>query len=209
MLRNLILILVLVLILNDELKLFLMKQFFFKKKLHELSKKRDKEIHENIKKYFVGENLKILNFGCGLNTYAELLSALGHSVISLDIVDQNISSLPVLLYDGENIPENLNDFDYTIISTVLHHIPINSQFDILKKLKNISKNIIVIEDYTGEGVCSFIKTAAICALANFSFLDREYSFRSRDEWLKLFEELKPKNIIHTFNKFDFFLIEIK
>ena len=205
MLKYLILILVLFLMFNDELKLYLIKNGYFRETLYNLSCKRDHQIHNLIKEHLLGDNLNILNFGCGLNTYTKLLEEKGHIVFPLDVIDQSIYGT-VNLYDGITLPKETK-FDYVIISTVLHHIPLKQQFLILNQLKEISKNIIIIEDYVNKNIFSFIKTAFICAFANLSFLDREYSFRNHDEWIKLFECLNPKNIEYMSTEFEIYLLE--
>jgi hypothetical protein len=204
MLKIIILSIILFLLFTDSLKLYLIKNNFLNENLYNLSCKRDFEIHTLIKKY-LKPNCRILNFGCGLNTYTELLELNGYTVFPLDVIDQSIYGT-VNLYDGETLPKE-HKFDYTIISTVLHHIPIDKQYNILKQIKEISKNIIIIEDYIGEDLFSFIKTSLICAFANLSFIDREYSFRNNREWMELFNYLEPKNINYESCDFEIYLLE--
>jgi len=160
-----------------------------------LSKKRDVYLHDTFINKHLSKDCNILNFGCGLNTYASLLKK-NYNVTCLDIEDNSLSNEPIILYDGINIPGYLNKFDFVIISTVLHHIPDENILSILNNLKSITKNIIIIEDYIDDSLFSYFKACIACALFNFSFFNRSYSFKTKDDWIDIFNQLKPKEILY-------------
>lgn len=162
--------------------------------IYNISINRDNYIHKTFSKKYLKNNSKILIFGCGLNTYSEILKKEGHTVVSLDIVDQSISSTPVVLYNGSDIPSDIGLFDCVIISTVLHHINKSDHIHILESIKKITKSIIVIEDKIQDYDFSYIKTSINCAISNFSFINRYYNFETKDNWLKLFNRLTTNKI---------------
>ena len=109
----------------SKIKIFLIKNIFTNL-LYYISLKSDLYFHNKFIKNNLKKKSNILIFGCGLNTYYNILKNEGHNVISLDIEDQSIVSDKIILYDGINIPKFSIKFDYVIINTVLHHINSNS-----------------------------------------------------------------------------------
>ena len=168
----LVIILILVILLNfntPRSKIFKTLDLF----IYPLSKIKDTSIHEYIKKYLTNEYKTVLNFGCGPNTYSETLYELGYEVTAVDIMDQGVSDIvPVTVYSvSDDIPGD--KYDLVIISTVLHHIPYDKQFEILKKIKEKTNNIIILEDYSDDpenNILSFLKASLICAVTNLSFI---------------------------------------
>jgi hypothetical protein len=201
-------VLVLLLVHNSTFRKFAVsnnKQFFYN-----ISYKRDHGIDSAITKYINHGPLKILNFGCGFNTFTDkLINKYSHDVSPVDIVDMGIGNSQVYVYDGVNIPlhKSGSKYDFAIVSTVLHHIPKNKQLEILKSIKNVSNNIIIVEDYVKENsIYSFIKTCLICGLTNLSLLDHPFAFRTRTEWLELFEKLDPVNIIYEHGLYEVYVL---
>ena len=150
---------------------------------HEAYKYRSDFIHNYIGEFLPPPPCTILNFGCGLNLYSDFLVNNGYKVIALDINDVSVSQLvKPIIYDGENIPEDLR-FDCIIITTVLHHIPENSCINILKQIKQHKKQVIVLEDNN----VSFL-TPLWCMLTNLQFLNHPLNFKTCHEWKYLFSK---------------------
>jgi SAM-dependent methyltransferase len=203
----LILILLILLLLNFDLpRTKIIK--FLDPLIYPVSKFRDTHINKYIKKYLKPEWKTVLNFGCGLNTYSETLYELGYEVTAIDINDQGISEVvPVTLYSVTgDIPGN--NYDLIIISTVLHHIPYNKQFEILKKLKEKTKNIIILEDYVkDDNIISFFQTSLMCAVTNLSFFNREYCFRSPESWKKIFKNLGYSSMDYQTGQYECYFLQ--
>ena len=192
----LIILIILILLLlsdNQTIRNYFIKSNFGKEILYNISINKDYDVHNCISEY-IPKNSNVLIFGCGLNTYTDVLkSKLNCTVSCLDIIDQSVSNNNVIIYDGKNVPLN-NNYDIVIISTVLHHISPTIEFDLLNQIKKITKRIIIVEDYMDDNVFSYIKTCTICALTNVSFINREYNFKSNKNWLLLFSKLGYSNI---------------
>jgi SAM-dependent methyltransferase len=207
MLKLLIFLIILIILIHNSgiRKSFIKnnKDFFYKK-----SSERDSHIHSTIEKY-INPPLKILNFGCGLNTYTDKLKSLGYDVTPVDIVDMSIGNSEVYVYDGINIPIHRSGtkYDVAVISTVLHHIPKNKQLGVLESIKSVSNNIIVLEDYIDGSVFSFLKTSFFCSATNVSLIDHPFAFRTQSEWLELFYKLNPKNIFYNHGAFELYVLQ--
>jgi two-component system alkaline phosphatase synthesis response regulator PhoP len=85
-----------------------------------------------------------------------------------------------------NIKMNLNSRQCHIESREVLLTP--KQFEILKRLKEKTKNLIILEDYMKDNIISFFQTSLMCAVTNLSFFNREYCFRSPDSWKKIFKK---------------------
>jgi len=202
-----ILIILIILVHNSKLRKFVLtknKDFFYS-----LSFKRDNQLNLIIKKYIPIGPLKILNFGCGLNTYTDKLTESGYDVTPVDIVDTSIGNSEVYVYDGINIPLHSSGtkYEFAIISTVLHHIPKDKQLNILQSIKNVSNNIIIIEDHVNDGLFGYLIACFSCSVFNLSFFNHPFAFRRKDEWLNLFYNLNPKNIIYDHDIYDLYLLQ--
>jgi SAM-dependent methyltransferase len=158
--------------------------------------------------YYSGGS-KILNFGCGYNTYTDKLTKeYNHDVFPVDIVDISIGNNPFYVYDGINIPLHSSGtkYDIAIVSTVIHHIPKDQQLKILNQIKKVSDKIIILEDYIDGSIYSFLKTCAICSFFNASVFDHPFAFRTNQEWLKLFNKLNPKDIFYKHDIYELYIL---
>ena len=191
----LIIIFVVIIILSLSESKLIKKNIIKTDTIKKLSKKRDFYLHNRFIKKNIKDNSNILNFGCGLNTYSSLLRE-NNTVSCLDIEDNSLDTEPIILYDGTNIPNDLVNFDFVIISTVLHHIPSDNIKNILQNLKSRTKNILIIEDYIDDNWYSYLKACVMCGIFNFSFINRSYSFKPKNDWMDLFNELEPKEILY-------------
>lgn len=143
-------------------------------------KDRSDYINKYISDFLPNKQDTILNFGCGLNIYSDYLFNNGYKVIALDINDVSIAKhVKPHIYDGEIIPKDL-EFDCVIVTTVLHHIPQDICENILKQLKSLNKQIIVLEDH----YTSFI-TSLWCMITNLQFLNHPQNFKPYHEWKTL------------------------
>jgi len=102
---------------------------------------------------------KILDVATGTGALAYELAKLGHSVIGIDISMEMLSqarkkcSDNLNLYfqqaDATHLPFNNNEFDATSISFGLHDMPYETEINVLKEMKRVTKTDgkILIVDY--------------------------------------------------------------
>lgn len=107
-----------------------------------LSIDRAKRSFELIKNFITGESVLDLGGGNGLLA-KEIEENLGKDVLLLDVVDYNLSGLPVLLCNpGERIPVGDGQVDTTVLYTVLHHS--NDPVFLLNEAARVTKKRLVI-----------------------------------------------------------------
>lgn len=92
----------------------------------------------SIRKYELGRTVgllpgqgSVLEVGAGAGWQAQELSELGFQVTAIDVPDSNYANqmvIPVMQYDGHNIPFADETFDVVFSSNVLEHVPNISEF---------------------------------------------------------------------------------
>lgn len=89
----------------------------------------------------------VLDLGAGDCRLGELLiDKCQCTVTNLEVEDYNITNLPLILYNGRDIPFPDNSFDVVIILFVLHHTA-DPQY-VLEEAKRVCRRaIIVFEDF--------------------------------------------------------------
>jgi 2-polyprenyl-3-methyl-5-hydroxy-6-metoxy-1,4-benzoquinol methylase len=127
----------------DNIRTLLIK-YPFKSILYKLSTKRDETIYNKIKNFLPPPPSRLLNLGCGLNTLSDRLQSLNYNISCVDINDISISKKNIFVYDGKNLPQC--NYDACILSTVLHHIPIEEHDRIIKMISKCCKRLIIVED---------------------------------------------------------------
>jgi ubiquinone/menaquinone biosynthesis C-methylase UbiE len=144
---------------------------------------------------FIEKGEKILDLGCGSGIVAKTLQDFFQAeVIGVDIKDRRIVNIPFKIIDGKTLPFPENSFDIIFISYVLHHSL--DPLALIKEAKRVSNKKIIIYEDLPEGFLSKL----ICRLHNFLF-DRffqhqktPFSFKSEEEWEKIFKEIGLKLI---------------
>lgn len=105
---------------------------------------RAKNIAKKLAPY-IPENGKVLDIGSGSGNNAEALAALVKADFTLiDVVDWNISDLPFMLFDGENIPFKDKEFDIAFLLDVLHHS--ENEEALIKEAMRVVKKVVVLEE---------------------------------------------------------------
>ncbi len=111
------------------------------------------------------------------------------NVTGIDTVDSNLSHLPVILYDGEQIPFPDKTFDATMVSYVLHHC--NDISAVLREIKRVTtRKLIVFEEIYKRDT-----SRRILKLHDFGnrFLSTKMNipcnFLRIEQWYGLFEDL--------------------
>ncbi|MEU6479811.1 class I SAM-dependent methyltransferase [Streptomyces sp. NPDC047017] len=88
----------------------------------------------------------VLDVGAGGCRVAELLGADGRfSVTAVDVVDHNVTEVPMRLYDGERLPFPDKSFDAALLVFVLHHAE-RPEALVREVLRVTRSTVVVIED---------------------------------------------------------------
>ncbi|MFD0576144.1 class I SAM-dependent methyltransferase [Dactylosporangium darangshiense] len=88
----------------------------------------------------------VLDLGAGSCKLAKLLIGReGLEVIAVDVVDHNVTDLPLTLYDGERLPFADGSFDTVLLIFVLHHAA--DPDGLLREALRLSRRqVLVVED---------------------------------------------------------------
>lgn len=154
-------------------------------------RKTDKLVSFCISNFLQGNNLSILDLGCGNGFFAKTLLSLTEvsKVYGVDVIDYRKTDIDFKLYDeGSKIPFDDNMFDYTFIIEVLHHS--ENAIHLLKEAQRVTKErIIIFEDIVTTKIrLKFMKMFDI--LMNMRHgVNTPFCFKSEIEWLSIFSNL--------------------
>ena len=141
---------------------------------------------------YLNKHYKILDIGSGLCTVCEILRIKGYQTTPLDVQDLSfVDGIKPILYDGDKIPFNENEFDISLISTVLHHI--SHPKKILREAKRVSKKIIVVEDIYYNVLHRYL-TYFFDSLSNWEFIGHPHKNKNDKGWKQTFKNLGLKLI---------------
>ncbi|MGV9255011.1 class I SAM-dependent methyltransferase [Streptomyces sp. NPDC003697] len=111
---------------------------------------RERPLVDRIKPHLPAGS-SVLDVGAGGCRLAELLGADGRlSVTAVDIVDHNVTEVPLQLYDGERLPFADKSFDAALLAFVLHHAE-HPEALVREALRVTRSTVVVIEDAPGTG----------------------------------------------------------
>lgn len=162
---------------------------FLKDHIYQTSRERSRGMYTKIKDYLRKKD-KILDIGAGMCTLAEILDEKGYRVTSSDVEDFSfVDDIKPIVYDGENMPLEDNEFDMSLLVTVLHHT--KNPEKILREAKRVSKRIVIVEEiYT----TSFQKYATYLMdnVTNFEIFVNPHSNKNDEAWKATFKELGLK-----------------
>lgn len=176
---------------------FLQKNKFFRRIIYKAGKARAKDMINKIKP-FLNKNDAILDIGSGTCNVCEILFENRYKITPMDVQDLSfVNNIRPLIYNGNKIPYGDNQFDKTLILTVLHHTP--SPENILKEAKRVSKKIIIIEDIYSNWLHKYI-TYFFDSLLNLEFIGHPHTNKSDKQWKKTFAKLGLKLIDAKYNR---------
>lgn len=168
---------------------YLQKNKFFRKIIHKIKNKGAEDRIKKIKPY-LNKKDKILDIGSGSCIVCEILQKEGYNITPIDIKNLSFAeNMKPIIYDGIKTPFKRDEFNTSLIFTVLHHTPAPEK--ILKEAKRISKVIIIIEDiYTNI----FNKHMAYFfdSLLNLEFIGCPRTNKNDRAWKKIFNKMDLK-----------------
>lgn len=138
---------------------------------------------------------KIIDIGCGNCMVIKTLQENGYTCTALDVADLSIvENIKVVIYDGEKMPFENQDFDAALLLTVLHHSD-NPEL-VLKETARIAKKIVIIEDIYSNKIQQYL-TYFMDTLVNLGHSNMTYQNKSDAEWKKVFETLQLKLVAES------------
>jgi SAM-dependent methyltransferase len=138
-----------------------------------------------------GENLSILDLGCGNGLFTHALSALPAvtNVIGVDVIDYRKVPIDFCLYnEGNTIPFGDNSFDYTFVVEVLHHS--DDPERLLREAIRVTRGHIVLFEDVVTGPIRLFFMRGFDILVNIRHkVNIPLNFKSENGWKSLFAKL--------------------
>jgi ubiquinone/menaquinone biosynthesis C-methylase UbiE len=139
---------------------------------------------------FIKERDRVLDLGCGSAIISQVLKDYFQAdVMGADVIDRRIFPIPFrIIDDGKTLPFANKEFDEVLIAYVLHHA--ENPEALLKEAVRVAKDKIIIFEDLPEGTIS----SFFCRIHGFSFDNffgnkSHTSFKTGEEWEKLFKQL--------------------
>ena len=129
-------------------------------------------------------NGRVLDLGAGRCYIArEIETRLALPVTCVDVKSLGQTELPVMLYDGIDLPFAENAFDCALLIYVLHHC--NRPIRVLKEAIRVCQgNIVIFEDDE-----SFLRKPQDFFYNSLHGVDTPFNFKAEKDWLDIFEAL--------------------
>ncbi len=139
----------------------------------------------------LGECKTLLDFGCGNMVLAEYLqNNFAVAVTGVDMVDNNLTSLPLVIYSGERLPFEENSFDAVIAVFALHHCT-DPEFSLGELVRVSRRKVLIIEETFRnpfEKAILFVHDWIGNHLESWD-LNIPLNFLSEKSWCSLFERM--------------------
>lgn len=153
---------------------------------------RRKYLAHKLSPYLENSN-KILDLGSSdgklAATIQKNLSSEKHDLefIGCDVHVQPKTFIPIVKYDGKNLPFPDNSFDCVLIVDVLHHT--NNPLQIIQEAKRVSRKNILIKDHYWKTSKDFTRLKYVDYIGNMPYnIPLPYNFLTKEEWENLIEE---------------------
>ena len=137
-----------------------------------------------------------LDIGCGSGLIAKKVSASGHAMQLVDVIDFNKTDLPSDIYDGEKLPYQDGSFENVSLLTVLHHC--NNPRTILKEAIRVARSRLIIIESVYVKDSEFLSNMFFDWMWNrvvYQDVNVPFNFLSPAKWEETFkkENLKIKH----------------
>jgi SAM-dependent methyltransferase len=141
---------------------------------------------------YLSVNEDILDIGAGDCFLAKRIKEeTGANIIPVDVIDNNLTDLKLIIYDGLKLPFKDKSFDIVLIIYTLHHC--TNIHAVLEEAKRVSrKKLIILEDiyYTKFGFFG-LKLLDLW-LGLLEGMSTPSNFKRPEEWELLFNQLNFK-----------------
>lgn len=138
---------------------------------------------------FLPKKANILDIGAGSGKLGMLLGdKYGQNVTLIDVVDHNVTPLPLELYNGLKLPQKENSYDVALLVFVLHHAADATKL-VLSANRVTKKRLIIIEDTPANKVEHWFwqKWDYFLNHAQHEDIAEAHTALNPAEWQKVFE----------------------
>ena len=144
---------------------------------------------------YLSDKDEVLDFGCGDMIISYFIQKnIDVKIKGIDVIDTNLTSLPLQIYDGKSIPFEDKSFDATCASFVLHHTD-NIESLLSECIRVTKRRIIILEDVYQTNLELFMVKLFDYGNKLLSLeMDIPFNFKKESEWIELFNKLNVKNI---------------
>lgn len=138
---------------------------------------------------FLTDGSRVLDIGCGNGVISnEVKNFFNCRLVGTDILDYSLKEIEFKKMErSDRLDFNDNEFDTSLFIEVLHHMPFETQLKLIKEALRVSKQVLIFEVESGR----LVKYAdyLVNQLHNRD-MPILYTFRKKEEWIRLFEENK-------------------
>lgn len=136
---------------------------------------------------FLKKGDRIIDVGSGTCNVCEILQENNYKVIPIDIQDLSfVDKIKPIVYDGRKIPFGDEEFDVSIVLSVLHHV--SAPESILNEAMRVSKIVIITEDTYKSKLHKYL-TWFFDSLLNLEFIGHPHTNQTDEKWKKTFDRL--------------------
>ena len=131
---------------------------------------------------------EILDVGAGDGKIDSILVEKNNIVITgIDVLVREKTYIPVIEYDGQNIPYKDNQINTSMMIDVLHHI--DDPEKVFAEVVRVSDKYILIKDHILHGKWSYMKLKSMDYVGNKQYSVRlPYNYLTKQRWEKMFED---------------------
>lgn len=141
-------------------------------------------------KNWLKKDQTVLDIGCGNGIISKrLMDDFSIKLLGCDVRNYLILDIPFKKIKGKRLPFENNEFDVALLNDVLHHIPFKNQEELISEAIRVAKKVLIFEAKpTIKGKIADI----VLNKYHYQDLNVPLSFRSINEWKKLFKKMMLK-----------------
>jgi SAM-dependent methyltransferase len=161
---------------------------------------REEAIVAHLRPY-LSDSARLLDIGAGGCRVAKIIGRQERiEVTPIDVVDHNVTDVPLMLYDGMTLPFDDKSFDVSLLIFVLHHAV--APHALLREAIRVTRStILIVEDVPGNFLEKVLWRAWDYVLNHGAHEDVSVAHRARDltGWVQFLDHVgAPPTVTLTF-----------